>query len=247
MPPPHRYFTRDMRGLVRGTADSGARRGDQFVSDIFREVDEEVRREQLKKLWDRYGFLVIALAVLIVAAVGGWRAYEWWEAKKAAEAGAAFEAAATLAEQGKHEEAEAAFARLTTGGTATYRMLAKFREAAEVARRDPKAAVAVYDQLAADRSIGPVLQDLAALRAGLLLVDAAPYAELRQRLEPLTGPDRTFRHSARATLALAAWRANDAAAMRRWSDMALADPDTPANTRGQIEMLLALSDANKEG
>jgi hypothetical protein len=179
------------------------------VSDIFREVDEEVRREQFKKLWDRYGFLVIALAVLIVAAVGGWRGYEWWEAKKAAEAGAAFEAAATLAEQGKHEEAEAAFAKLSASGTTTYRILAKFREAAEVARRDPRAAVAIYDQLAADSSIGRVLQDLATLRAGMLLVDTAPYEEVRQRLEPLTAPDRTFRHSARATLALAAWRANN--------------------------------------
>ena len=42
-----------------------------FVSDIFHEVDEEVRREQLKKLWDRYGIYLIALAVLVV--VGGRR------------------------------------------------------------------------------------------------------------------------------------------------------------------------------
>jgi hypothetical protein len=223
-----------------------AGRGDHFVSDIFREVDEEVRRERLRRVWERYGTLIIALAVLIVAAVGGWRAYQWWEAKKAAEAGAAFEVAASLAEQGKHEEAEAAFAKLAADTTATYRMLAKFREAAETAHRDPKAAVAIYDQLAADGSIGRVLQDLAALRAGMLLVDSAPYDELLRRLEPLTAPDRTFRHSARVTLALAAWRANNVAAMRRWSDMILADPDTPATARGRVEMLLALSDANKK-
>jgi hypothetical protein len=217
------------------------------VSDIFREVDEEVRRERLKQIWDRYGYLIIALAVLIVAAVGGWRAYQWWEAKRAAEAGAAFETAATFAEQGKHAEAEAAFAKLAADSTTTYRMLAKFREAAEIGRRDPKAAVAIYDQLAADGSIGRVLQDLAAVRAGMLLVDTAPYDELRQRLEPVTADDRTFRHSARATLALSAWRAENVAAMRRWSDMVLADAETPASTRARIEMLLALSDPNKKG
>jgi hypothetical protein len=216
------------------------------VSDIFREVDEEVRRERLKQLWERYGTLIILLAVLIVAAVGGWRAYQWWEAKKAAEAGAAFETAAILAEQGKHEEAQAAFAKLAADSTTTYRMLAKFREATEAGHRDPKAAVAIYDQLAADQGIGRVLQDLAALRAAMLLVDSAPYDEVRQRLEPLTAPDRTFRHSARATLALAAWRANDTAAMRRWSDMILADRETPANTRGRIEMLLALTEGNQK-
>ena len=125
-------------------------------------------------------------------------------------------------------------------------MLAKFREAAEVARRDPKAAVAIYDQLAADSSLGRVLQDLAALRAGTILVDTAPYSEIVQRLEPLTAPDRTFRHSARSMLALAAWRAKDATAMRKWSDMILADAETPSGTRGQIQMLLALADADKK-
>jgi hypothetical protein len=216
------------------------------VSDIFQEVDEEVRREQLKKLWERYGVYLIAACVLLVVAVGGWRTYEWWEAKKAAQAGSAFQAAVALASEGKNKEAEEAFAKVASSGTATYRMLAKFREAAEVARRDPNAAVAIYDQLAADNSLGRVLQDLAALRAGTILVDTAPYGDIVRRLEPLTAPDRTFRHSARTMLALAAWRANDATAMRRWSDMIMADADTPSGTRGQIQMLQALSDAEKK-
>ena len=115
-----------------------------------------------------------------------------------------------------------------------------------MARRDPKAAVAIYDQLAADGSVGRVLQDLAALRAGTILVDTAPYSEIAQRLEPLTAPDRTFRHSARELLALAAWRAKDTTAMRKWSDMILADAETPPGTRGQVQMLLALADADKK-
>jgi hypothetical protein len=216
------------------------------VSDIFSEVDEDVRRERLEKLWARYGNYLIAACVLLVAAVGGWRIYEWSEAKKAAEAGSAFQAAAALSNEGKNKEAEEAFAKLATTGTSSYRMLAKFREAAEVARHDPKAAVATYDRLAADSSLGRVLQDLAALRAATLLVDTAPYGEILQRLEPLTAADRTFRHSARGMLALAAWRSNDLTAMRRWSDMVLADADTPNGTREQIQMLLALSDAGKK-
>lgn len=223
------------------------RQGEGFqVSDIFQEVDEEVRREQLKKLWERYGSLLIAACVLLVVAVGGWRTYEWWEAKKAAEAGTAFQAAVALSSEGKTKEAEDAFARLAASGTSSYRMLARFREAAEVARRDPIAAVAIYDRLAADSSFGRDLQDLAALRAGTILVDTAPYSEIVQRLEPLTAPDRTFRHSARSMLALAAWRAKDAAATRKWSDMILADGETPSGTRGQIQMLLALADADQK-
>jgi hypothetical protein len=216
------------------------------VSDIFQEVDEEVRREQLKKLWERYGNYLIAACVLVVASVAGWRVYEHFEAKKAGEAGAAFHAAAALATEGKHKEAEEAFAKIAADAPASYRMLAKFREAAEIARHDPKAAVAMYDQLAADGRLGRVLQDLAAVQAATLLVDSAPYSDMVQRLEPLTAADRTFRHSARNLLALAAWRAKDMTAMRKWSDMILADAETPSGTRGQIQMLLALAEADRK-
>jgi hypothetical protein len=210
------------------------------LSDIFQEVDEEVRREQLKKLWDRYGIFVVIAACLVVAAIGAWRGYLWWEAKKAAEAGAAFEAASTLAETGKHSEAEAAFAKIAVDGTAGYRHLARLREAAELAQGDAKAAIAVYDKIAADGSVAPVLQDLAALRAGALLLDTASFAEAKQRLEPLTGDDRTFRHTARELLVLSAWRAGDSAVAKRWFDMIIADVQTPAATRSRVEMLMAL-------
>ena len=217
------------------------------MSDIFQEVDEEVRREQLKKLWDRYGNYVVAAAILLVAAVAAWRAYMWWEAKKAAETGAAFEAATTLAEAGKRGEAEAAFAKIAADGTAGYRHLARMREAAEFAQSDAKAAIAAYDQIAADRAVGPVLQDLAALRAAALLIDTGALEEAQRRLEPLAANDRTFRHTAREFLVLAAWRAGDTAAAKRWFDLITTDAQTPAATRSRVEMLMALGAGASRG
>lgn len=217
------------------------------MSDIFREVDEEVRREKLQQLWERHSGLIIAVAALIVIAVGGWRGYEWWEAKKAAESGAAFEAAVTLADEDKHAEAQAAFAKIAADGASGYRILARFREAAELARADQAAAVKAYDGLAADSGVGRPLQDLATVRAGLLLVDTAPLADLNTRLEPLTTADRTFRHTARELLALSAWRAGDQAAAKRWFDMITADLETPAGTRQRINVLIALAGARDKG
>jgi hypothetical protein len=210
------------------------------VSDIFHEVDEEVRREQLKKLWDRYGNYALAAAVLVVIGIGGFRAYTWWEAQKAAESGAAFETAASLAESGKHSEAEAAFAKLAVDGTAGYRNLARVRAAAELALTDPKAAVAEYEKIAKDSTAGPVLQDLAAVRAGALLIDASAFAQAEGLLEPAAANDRTFRHTARELLVLAFWRAGDAGQAKRWLDLMLSDPQTPPAVRSRVEMLMAL-------
>jgi hypothetical protein len=213
------------------------------VPDIFHEVDEEVRREQLKQLWDRWGNFIVVVAFVIVAGIAGWRGYDWWQMKKAQKAGATFDAALSLAQAGKHDEAASLFAKLAAKSPAGYRMLARFREAAELGQRDRQAAVKVYDELAADRGLGRVLQDLAGVRAGLLLVDTAPLSEMQSRLESLTGPDRPFRHSARELIALAAWRAGDMATARRWFDMIVTDAETPTGTRSRVEMLLALVEA----
>ena len=217
------------------------------MSDIFQEVDEEVRREQFKKLWERWGNYILAAAIVVVLAIAGWRAWDWWETKKAQQAGAAFEAAQALVQSGKHEEAEAAFVKLAEDAPGSYRTLAQFGAAGELARRDPAAAVKAYDGIAADARVGRVLQDLAALRAGLLLVDSAPLNEIQSRLEPLTATDRPFRHSARELIAVAAWRVGDVATARRWFDMIVTDAETPSGTRSRIEMLMALADGDRKG
>lgn len=211
------------------------------MSDIFTEVDEEVRREQLKKLWDRYGNLAIAVAVLAVIAVGGWRGYQYYEAKQAAAAGAQFDAAADLADQGKTADAEAAFGKIAAEGTPGYRTLARLRLAAATAERDPKAAVVAYDAIANDASAGKVFQEFAGVRAGMLLVDSAPLADITKRLEPLAQVGGAFRHSARELLALAAVHANDSTAAKKWFDMILVDGETPDNMRKRIDMLMTLN------
>jgi hypothetical protein len=210
------------------------------VSELFDEVDEEVRRDQLKKLWDRYSIHMVAGALLIIAAVGGWRGYQYLEAQKAAEAGRAFDAALDLSEQNKHAEAEAAFNKLAATAPSGYRMLARLRAAAELATRDPQAGAKMYDEIAADRSVGPVERDLARIRAAALLLESASYPTMLQRLEPATKPDSTFRHTARELLALSAWRANDTAAARQWLDMIANDGETPAGLRSRAEALQAL-------
>jgi hypothetical protein len=210
------------------------------VADIFHEVDEEVRREQLKKLWDRYSIYLIALAFLIVAGIAGWRGYEYWVAKRAAAAGAAFEAAIALNEQTKYAEAEAAFAKVAADAPEGYRVLARMRAAGALAQIKPADAIKAYDELAADTSLGTTWQDLAAVRAGMLLVDTASLADMRRRLDPIAEPKRSFRHTARELLALSAWRNHDLAAAKRYLDMIATDAESPIGTRARADVLSGL-------
>jgi len=210
------------------------------VSELFDEVDEEVRRERLKKLWDKYNVLIVALLVLTIAGVVGWQWYKYVEAQKAAEAGAAFDSAVALSEQNKHAEAEAAFTELAAKAPAGYRALARLRAAAEAAARDPKAGAKMFDDIAADHSVPAEQRDLATIRAAGLVLDGASYAEMQQRLEASTTASSTFRHSAREMLALSAWRNGDVAAARKWLDAIAEDGETPPSMRSRAEALQAL-------
>ena len=210
------------------------------MSELFDEVDEDVRRDQLKKVWDQYSIYIVACALLIIAAVAGWRGYQYVEAKKAAEAGIAFDKAVELSEANKHSEAEAAFNSLAATAPSGYRLLARLRAAGEVASSDPKAAIKLYDDIAADRSVGALDQELARIRSAQLLVETSTYPDMLSRLEPSTAPGATFRHTARELLALSAWRANDTTAARKWLDMIANDGETPPGLRSRAEALQAL-------
>jgi hypothetical protein len=210
------------------------------VSELFDEVDEEVRRDQLKKLWDQYSIYIIAGALLIIVGVGGWRGYQYLEAQKAAEAGAAFDKAVELSDANKHAEAEAAFNDLAAKAPSGYRVLARMRAAGEVAGRDRQAAAKMFDDIAADRSVGAEQQNLAKVRAAEMLLDTASYPDMLARLEPFTTPEATYRHTARELLALSAWRANDMAAARKWLDLIGNDGETPPSMRSRAEAMQAL-------
>lgn len=210
------------------------------MSEFFNEVDEAVRREQLKKLWDKYWFVFIAAAILIIAAVGGWRGYQYVQGQNAEKAGTAFNQAMALADQGKHSQAEAAFAAIAAKAPAGYRTLARLQAAGQKAALDPKAAAKMFDAIAADGSVGAEFRALARVRAAGLLVDSISYAEMKQRIEQDTRPDAAFRYTARELMALSAFRAKDTAAARKWLDMIALDGETPPGVRQRAEALQAL-------
>jgi hypothetical protein len=208
--------------------------------DVFREVDEEVRREQLMKLWERYQYLIIGVVLLVIVGVGGWRLYEWNLTRQSEVVGTRFDEAIELADAGKHEEAVKAFAQIAVDGTPAYRQLARLRQAAALAQTDPKAAAELYKQISADGNMEQVLRDVASLRAAGLLIDQGSYIDARKLLEPLAQPGRELRHAARELLALNAWKSGDRPGAMKWYAAILTDPEAPASSRSRVEMLVAL-------
>lgn len=210
------------------------------MSDIFREIDEEVRRDKAAAVWSKYGNLFIALAVAAVLAVAGWQYWQHREAEAAQAVGARLEAALKASRDGSGAETETILKDIAASAPSGYRQIARFRLAAETAKRDAAEAVTAFETLANDASLDPLYRDLARLRAGMLRIDTDSYAQAKATLEPLATPQGVWRHSAREMLGIAALKANQFEDAGRWFDAVLTDPQVPQVLRQRTDLYLAL-------
>lgn len=206
---------------------------------IFREVDEELRSDRMRALWRRFGPYIIGAAaaiVLLVAANEGWK---WWQETNAARSSEQFYAALELAEAGDTAGAVNALEQVEAEGSGGYPALARFREAALLARDgDVAAAVAEYDALATAES-NPHLRDLALVLAAYLLVDSGDADAVRQRVGGIAVEGHPLRNAAREAMGLAQYRGGDDDAALATFETVLADPVVSPELRNRIEIYSA--------
>ncbi len=101
---------------------------------LIREVDEEVRLEQYQRLWKHYGNFVIALTVVVVASVAGYKGWQYYDVSRSETAAREYFAALSLAAQGKPEEAASGLQAVGGGGHRGYAMLARLQRAADLGK-----------------------------------------------------------------------------------------------------------------
>jgi hypothetical protein len=208
---------------------------------FIREVNEELRQDQAKALWDRYGPIALAAAVAVVLVTAGWVAWDYWTTSRANKSGDDFSQALLLANQGKADEALAALAALEKDGYGAYPLLARMRAATVLADKgDAAGAVAGFDAVAADGSVPAAIRDMARLRAAYILVDSGAYADVAQRVETLTADSNPLRHSAREALGLSAWKEARAADALKLFEQVADDPTAPRNSRERATMMVEL-------
>jgi hypothetical protein len=209
--------------------------------DIFREVEEDIRREQLARLWDRYGVYVLISALVIVFGVALHNAWNWWSARQAAENGAAYARAVKLLDDGKADEGAQELSRIVSAAPGGYRMLARLRlTALDAAKGRTTDAVAAYDAIADNATADEIFRGLARIQAAALRLDLAGWSEMKQRLDQLNTPESPWRHSAKELLGLSAFRTGNTSEAERLFGEVLNDADAPGDLKQRAEMMLAL-------
>src|SRR5277367_829127 len=210
------------------------------MSDIFHEVDEEVRRDKAAEFWKKYQNLVLAGAALIVLAAAGFRYWQYERERAQQAAGDQFQQALAALEGGKFDEAKAGFDKIAAEAPSGYRALAQMAAAGAKAQSDPPGAAA------GDAAIDPLLRDAARLRAALLRVDI-PGEEQKgaAALTSLSAADGPFRRLAELDLAALALARNDYDGAAKQLDLVLGDPEVSPDERQLASRWLGLVAANR--
>ncbi len=208
---------------------------------FIREVNEELRQDRAREIWDRYGLMAMGVGIAVVLATGIYVAWDWWTTRQANASGDRFSQALTLADQGQTDQALAQLAELQDDGYGAYPMLARFRTATVQADSgDFAAAIASFDAVANDSSTPQPIREAARLRAGYLLVDHGSYEDVAARVEAMTADGDAMRHSAREALALAAWKDGQADEALRLFELIIGDGDSPGSMRQRAQMMIEL-------
>jgi hypothetical protein len=213
------------------------------LSDIIREVDEELRRENWEILWKKYGKLAVAAALALVlgtAGVAGWREYDRSQREVAGDRfGAVIAEVESTRKPGQAADMLAAY---IPGAPDGYAALARLREAKLRADAGEfEAAIALYDALAGDSATEPLFRDLAALYSVRMQVDSGDPVALDKRLTPLAADGSPWRYTARELQAVLALNTGDSAAARAIFARLADDTEVPDSLRTRAsEMLRAM-------
>jgi hypothetical protein len=214
---------------------------------LIREVDEELKQEQLHQLWQKHGSLLVGGAVALVLAVAGWQGFNTWQSKQRVQASAAYTQALVGLDQGKRDEAVAALGKLAAEGPTGYRVLADLKLAdLKLAAGDREGAAALYDRVA-QGGADDVYRELATLKSAYLKLDTADPAAIEKAVEKLAVESSPWRHSAREVLALAASKRGDAAKAAELFKKIADDPAAPQGVRARAAELLAVTGAKAKG
>ncbi len=215
---------------------------------LLREVDEELRRERMEKLWDKYGIYAIGLAALLLAGVGG---YKFLDARgrAAAEAGGAqFEQALSLAAAGKADEAKVALDAIANSDNRGYAALAELNlAAASVKAGKPADALAAFEKLAAKPGIDPLFTGFAQLQATALRLGEADFTEIKNRLTPLMAEGSAWKVAATEMLGTAAIKAGNTEEARAALAPLLASPKLSRTAVERVKTLLSVVAAMETG
>ena len=220
------------------------------TNDAFvREVDEELRRDELVNVWRRFGRWIVVAVIAGLAAFGGWLYWQHYQQQRAGNEGEKLLASYDQLAASKDAQAAPALAELGTSSSPGYRATAKFSQADTLLKKnDLKGAAAKFAEVAADTAIAQPFRDLALIRQTSAEYDTLKPQVVVDRLRPLAQKGSPWFGSAGELVAIAYLQMNRPELARTLFNQMAVEEGVPQSIRDRaVQMASTLgASANQE-
>ncbi len=183
------------------------------LEDAFiREIDEELKNEKIKKLWDKYGLFIILFVVVAVFSAVSFETFQAWKDKRNQEMSDSFAYALNLQNQGRFAESQEVLTSIKNSNRGIYTNIAQMQIVnllIELKQFDK--AISELEQIVADEAFNPQMRDVARLKLASYKLNTASAEEINALLAPLTDKQNVWNNTAKELLAMRALRDNDPA------------------------------------
>ena len=219
-----------------------------FEDAFIREIDEELKNEKLKKIWDKYGLFIILFVTVAVTAAVSFETFKAWREKRNQEFSDSYAYALNLQNQGRYGEALEILEGLQKSKKAIYSDIAEVQIANVMIEQNKiEDAIAILEKISKSEDFNAQMKQIAIIKLASYKLDYAPAKEIQEMLEPLVTENGVWTNIAKELLAMLAVRENDfdkAKTLYQEISVAANTPET-LKIRAQ-DMLNVISEAQKK-
>lgn len=181
-----------------------------FEDAFIREIDEELKNEKLKKIWDKYGLFIIIFIIAAISAAVSFETFKSWNEKRSQEFSDTYAYALNLQNQGRYAEAMEVLDKLQKSKKAVYSDIAQIQMANIMMEQNKvEEAIAVLENVVKDKDFNPQMKEIAVIKLASYKLDYAPSDEIQEMLAPLVSENGVWTNIAKEMLAMLAVRDGD--------------------------------------
>lgn len=213
------------------------------MQDAFiREVDEDLKNESMKKLWDKYGLFIIIVVVASLTLAVSYESLKAWYIQRAENRADAYAMALSLQNQARFAESEEALDMVINENFGSFVELAKMQKANVLLEQDnPTEALALLKEISQDKSISPQLRDTARIKLATYRQDNASFEEMSELLQPIAENSQNAWYAVAqdilATVLLRDGKTEDA---KEIYNSLLENPDASEDLKNRIKDILSV-------
>lgn len=214
---------------------------------FFKEVSEDIKNENMQKLWDKYGLYIVAAMAIILTAAVSFETFKSWKIKRNQTWSDTYSYALNLQNQGRYDESKVILDKIQKSNNGIYGDIAKLQTSNILFEQGKNVeALAILEEIVNNPKTNQKMRDMSAIKLASYKLDSAPKEEIVALLSPLSQNDGSWKNIAKEMLAMLAIRDGNIEEAKTLYQEILDTENLPDGLKLRVQDMLSILNSNKK-